>query len=85
MKGVAVGVDSSLNLFDVTHEIPAYNIREAPFLPEQTITYWPVGTVFAPVADPGVGTNRKSVVLKSNSGYFIVSPDNGTLTLIAQS
>jgi S-adenosylmethionine hydrolase len=37
------------------------------------------------VVDPGVGTNRKSVVLKTNSGHFIVTPDNGTLTLIAKS
>ena len=47
--------------------------------------YWPAGTVFVSVVDPGVGTNRKSVVLKTNTGHFIVTPDNGTLTLVAQS
>lgn len=85
MKGVAMGVDSSLKLFDLTHEIPAYNIWEAAYRLEQTVTYWPAGTVFVSVVDPGVGTNRKSVVLKTNSGHFIVTPDNGTLTLIAAS
>jgi S-adenosylmethionine hydrolase len=85
MKGVAMNVDSSLKLFDLTHEIPAYNIWEAAFRLEQTVSYWPVGTVFVSVVDPGVGTNRKSVVMKTNSGHFIVTPDNGTLTLIAQS
>jgi hypothetical protein len=85
MKGVAMNVDSSLKLFDLTHEIPAYNIWEAAYRLEQTVTYWPAGTVFVSVVDPGVGTSRKSVVLKTKSGHFIVTPDNGTLTLVAQS
>lgn len=85
MKGVSMTVDSSLKLFDLTHEIPAYNIWEAAYRLEQTVSYWPAGTVFVSVVDPGVGTQRKSVILKTNSGHFIVTPDNGTLTLIAQS
>lgn len=85
MKAVAMGVDSSLKLFDLTHEIPAYNIWEAAYRLEQTVSYWPAGTVFVSVVDPGVGTERKSVVLKTNAGHFIVTPDNGTLTLIAAS
>lgn len=85
MKGVAMGVDNSLKLFDLTHEIPAYNIWEAAYRLEQTVPYWPAGTVFVSVVDPGVGTNRKSVVLKTKKGHFIVTPDNGTLTLVAQS
>ena len=85
MKGVAMGVSPDLKLFDLTHEIPAYNIWEAAYRLEQTVAYWPAGTVFVSVVDPGVGTNRKSVVLKTNSGHFIVTPDNGTLTLVAQS
>jgi S-adenosylmethionine hydrolase len=78
-------LDSSLKLFDLTHEIPAYNIWEAAYRLEQTIPYWPAGTVFVSVVDPGVGTDRKSVVLKTKAGHFIVTPDNGTLTLIAAS
>ncbi len=85
MKGVAMGVSAELKLFDLTHEIPAYNIWEAAYRLEQTVRYWPRGTVFVSVVDPGVGTERKSVVLKTNSGQFIVTPDNGTLTLIAGS
>lgn len=85
MKGVAMEVSPDLKLFDLTHEIPAYNIWEAAYRLEQTVRYWPKGTVFVSVVDPGVGTSRKSVVLKTKSGHFIVSPDNGTLTLIAQS
>jgi S-adenosylmethionine hydrolase len=85
MKGVAMGVSTDLKLFDLTHEIPAYNIWEAAYRLEQTVPYWPAGTVFVSVVDPGVGTTRKSVVLKTKTGIFIVTPDNGTLTLIAAS
>ena len=85
MKGVAMGVSPDLKLFDLTHEIPAYNIWEAAYRLEQTVPYWPAGTVFVSVVDPGVGTTRKSVVLKTKTGQFIVTPDNGTLTLIAAS
>ncbi|MBO9729424.1 MAG: S-adenosyl-l-methionine hydroxide adenosyltransferase family protein [Chitinophaga sp.] len=85
MKGVASGVSPDLKLYDLTHEIPAYNIWEAAYRLEQTVPYWPAGTVFVSVVDPGVGTSRKSVVLKTKSGHFIVTPDNGTLTLVAKS
>ncbi|OQP62590.1 DNA-directed RNA polymerase subunit delta [Niastella vici] len=85
MKGVAMGVDPDLKLYDLTHEIPAYNIWEAAYRLQQTAPFWPAGTVFVSVVDPGVGTSRKSVVLKTKSGHYFVTPDNGTLTLISQS
>ncbi|HEY6902069.1 MAG TPA: S-adenosyl-l-methionine hydroxide adenosyltransferase family protein [Puia sp.] len=85
MKGVAMGVSPELRLFDLTHEIPAYDIWAAAYRLQQTVPYWPAGTVFVSVVDPGVGTERKSVVLKTKTGQYIVTPDNGTLTLIAES
>src|ERR1700722_4091769 len=85
MKGVAMGVSPELKLFDLTHEIPAYNIWDAAYRLQQTVPYWPAGTVFVSVVDPGVGTARKSVVLKTKTGQYIVTPDNGTLTLVAES
>jgi S-adenosylmethionine hydrolase len=84
MKGVAYGVSSELKMFDVTHEIPAFNIWEAAYRLDQIAPYWPSGTVFVSVVDPGVGTDRKSVVLKTKSGHYFVSPDNGSLTLVAE-
>jgi S-adenosylmethionine hydrolase len=83
MKGVAYSVDPSLPLFDLTHEIPAYNIWEAAYRLSQTVPYWPAGTVFVSVVDPGVGTDRQSVVARTKNGHYIVTPDNGTLTLLA--
>lgn len=84
MKGVATGVDPTLKLYDLTHEIPAYNTWEAAYRLQQTAEYWPAGTVFVSVVDPGVGTNRKSVVMRSATGHYFVTPDNGTLTLVAE-
>jgi S-adenosylmethionine hydrolase len=85
MKGVAFSVSDDLRIFDITHEIPVYNIWEAAYRLNQAAPYWPTGTVFVSIVDPGVGSDRKSVVLKTKSGQFVVSPDNGTLTLIAES
>lgn len=85
MKGVAASISPDLKLYDLTHEIPTYNIWEAAYRLEQTLTFWPQGTVFVSVVDPGVGTQRKSIVAKTKSGHFVVTPDNGTLTLIAES
>lgn len=84
MKGVCLEVDPELRLFDLTHEIPAYNIWEAAYRLQQTAPYWPKGTVFVSVVDPGVGTDRNSVVVKSKSGHYFITPDNGTLTLISE-
>lgn len=85
MKGVAYSVSAELRIFDLTHEIPPFSVWEAAYRLEQTAKYWPSGTVFVSVVDPGVGTNRKSVVLKTRSGHFFVTPDNGTLTFVAKS
>ncbi|REA62197.1 DNA-directed RNA polymerase subunit delta [Dyadobacter luteus] len=84
MKGVAAGVSGEIKMYDLTHEIPAYNIWEAAYRLMQTAPYWPAGTVFVSVVDPGVGTTRKSVVLLTKSGHYFVTPDNGTLTLVAE-
>lgn len=83
MHGVAYGVDSNLSIFNLTHEIPAFNIWEGAYRLNQTINFWPAETVFVCVVDPGVGTNRKSVVAKTSDGKYIVTPNNGTLTLVA--
>lgn len=84
MKGVAVGVSRDIDIFDLTHEIPAFNIWEASLRLAEVADYWPKGTVFVSVVDPGVGTERKSVVLKTKQGHYYVTPDNGSLTAVAE-
>lgn len=80
MYGVAYSVHPQLNIHDLTHDITPYNIWEASYRLIQTIRYWPRNTVFVSVVDPGVGSSRKSVVVRTASGHYIVTPDNGTLT-----
>ena len=80
MYGVAYSVHPQLNIHDLTHDITPYNIWEASYRLNQTIRYWPRDTVFVSVVDPGVGSSRKSVVVRTASGHYIVTPDNGTLT-----
>ena len=85
MNGVAFSVDPTLHVSNLTHEIPQYNIWEASYRLYQTVSYWPTGTVFISVVDPGVGTERLSIVAKTKEGHYIVTPNNGTLTHLAAS
>lgn len=84
MYGVALSVDPEVKVFDLTHEIPQYNIWEGSYRLYQTISYWPEETVFVSVVDPGVGTDRLSVVAKTVDNQYIVTPNNGTLTHVAE-
>jgi S-adenosylmethionine hydrolase len=82
MKGVAYSVSPDLLISDLSHENPgifagAYRLYQA----EQ---FWPDGTVFVAVVDPGVGTERLSIVLKTRTGHYFVGPNNGLLSLVAE-
>lgn len=80
MYGVAYSVSESLKISDLTHEIPQYNVWEASYRLIQTVGYWPRGTVFVSVVDPGVGSTRRSIAVETAAGQYIITPDNGTLT-----
>ena len=80
MYGVALDVNENLKLYNLTHDITPYNTWEASYRLFQSVEYWPYGTVFVSVVDPGVGSNRKSVVALTEDGHYIVTPDNGSLT-----
>lgn len=80
MYGVAKSVDPCLELISASHELPQYDAYSASYRLYQYIDFWPKGTIFVSVVDPGVGTSRKACVAKTKNGYYIVTPDNGTLT-----
>ena len=82
MYGVALGVCPALRVFDLTHDIPQYDIWEASYRLIQTVSYWPRGSVFVSVVDPGVGSTRRSIGVRTAQGQYIITPDNGTLTHI---
>jgi S-adenosylmethionine hydrolase len=85
MRGVAFGVSPTLPIFDLSHENTPFDTWEAAYRLNQTAAFWPAGTVFVSVIDPGVGTERRAVVLKTKSGHYFVGPDNGSWTLVAES
>ncbi|PEJ56892.1 MULTISPECIES: S-adenosyl-l-methionine hydroxide adenosyltransferase family protein [unclassified Bacillus (in: firmicutes)] len=84
MYGVSCSVDDDIKIYDLTHDIPQYNIWEASYRLVQAMNYWPIGTVFVSVVDPGVGSDRRSIVARTNTNHFIITPDNGTLTHIGK-
>lgn len=82
MYGIAAQVDPMLKMYDLTHNIPQFDTWEASYSLYQTCHAWPKETVFVSVVDPGVGSNRKSVVALTKAGHYIVTPDNKSLTHI---
>lgn len=80
MYGVVKSVDRELEIITGTHEIPQFDTWSASYRLFQSMKFWPEGTVFVSVVDPGVGTPRKASVALTENGYYIVSPDNGSLT-----
>lgn len=80
MYGVAYSVNENLRIFNLMHEIKPFDIWDASYRLTQVINYWPKETVFVSVVDPGVGTDRKSVVALTNDDRYIVTPNNGTLS-----
>lgn len=83
MHGVVKKVDSDLEIYDISHIITPFCITQASDCLSLALPCWPDGTVFVSVVDPGVGTKRKGSVALTESGSYIVTPDNGTLTKVA--
>ncbi len=83
MAGVVRSIDPEVGTYDFTHDIEPYNIREAAYQLSTVVPYWPAGTVFVSVVDPGVGTSRTACVAKLACGSYVATPDNGTLTMVA--
>ncbi len=83
MRGVILSVNQNIAITDLTHHIEPFNIYEASYKLYQAMEYYPKGTIFVCIVDPGVGTARKSIVAKMKNGYFYVGPDNGILTYVA--
>lgn len=81
-KGVMYTVAPNLRIVDLTHEVKAYSILDGARFLYGATPYYPAGTVFVVVVDPGVGSTRKAVVVKSKRGQYFVLPDNGLMTLV---
>ncbi len=78
MRGVIYSIDSNAKIVDLCHDISPQNIIEASWILKNNYKYFPKGAVFCCVIDPGVGTDRKALAVKTENYYFI-APDNGLL------
>jgi S-adenosylmethionine hydrolase len=76
-KGVMLGIAPQLTIVDVTHEVPAFDVRAGALTLSRAVQYLPAGVVLA-IVDPGVGTSRRCVAIEVENG-FLVGPDNGLL------
>src|SRR5436309_3985453 len=83
-KGVTYSIAPEARIVDLTHQVTPYSILDGARFLYGATPYYPAGTVFVGVVDPGVGSTRKAIVAKSKRGQYFVLPDNGLLTLLEQ-
>jgi S-adenosylmethionine hydrolase len=84
-KAVMIGIAPDARIMDITHLVTPYQIGEASRMLQGVTPYYPAGTVFVVVVDPGVGTSRKAIIVKTKKGQYFVVPDNGLMTPIVDS
>ena len=83
-RGVMYGIMPGVRIVDLTHQVTPFSILDGARFLYGATPYFPAGTVFVVVIDPGVGSTRKAIVARSKRGQFFVLPDNGLLTLVEQ-
>jgi S-adenosylmethionine hydrolase len=81
MKGVMLGICPDASLVDITHEVPAHDVMDGALQLVAACRYFPSGTIFLAVVDPGVGSARRGIAAETPD-YRFVAPDNGVLTLV---
>lgn len=82
LAGVVKSIDPEVGVYDFDHSIEPLNIRQAAYQVSTVTPYWPSGTIFVSVVDPGVGTSRRACVAKLKNGNYVITPDNGVLTCV---
>src|SRR5215813_10450914 len=83
-RGVMYSIFPEVRIVDLTHQVIPFSILDGARFLYGATPYYPAGTVFVVVVDPGVGSTRKAIVAKSRRGHYFVLPDNGLLTLVDQ-
>jgi S-adenosylmethionine hydrolase len=83
-RGVMYSIMPEVRIVDLTHQVTPFSILDGARFLYGATPYFPAGTVFVVVIDPGVGSTRKAIVAKSGRGQYFVLPDNGLLTLVEQ-
>ena len=83
-KGVMLSIAPEVEIVDLTHDVPPYDIEIAGEVIEQALPFYRTGTVTVAVVDPGVGSERKAIAVLTRRGHVLVGPDNGLFTLVMQ-
>jgi hypothetical protein len=83
-RAVIFGITPDVRLTDITHQVTPFQIEEAARFLAGVTPYYPAGTIFLVVVDPGVGTARQAIVVKSKKGQYFVLPDNGIITPVIE-
>jgi S-adenosyl-L-methionine hydrolase (adenosine-forming) len=83
MKGSILGINPKVHIVDVAHGVPSFDIEQGAYLIGSSFMTFPKGTIHVVVVDPGVGSERRPILLKTEHYYFI-APDNGVLSLVAE-
>lgn len=83
MKGVILSINPRAQIVDITHEVPPQDVATGAFVLKAAYRWFPPGTIFLAVVDPGVGTERAPLIVKTRR-YFFVGPDNGLLMPAAE-
>jgi S-adenosylmethionine hydrolase len=83
-KAVILGIAPDARVMDITHQVTPFQIEEAARYLAGVTPYYPSGTIFLVVVDPGVGTSRKAVIVKSKKGQYFVLPDNGVISPVIE-
>ncbi|VVB89269.1 Chlorinase [uncultured archaeon] len=89
MKGIILRINPAINIVDISHSVPRHDVRAGAFILMTCAKYFPSGTVHIAVVDPGVGTERRPIAIRAESGnsgiHYFIGPDNGLLIPAARS
>ncbi|MFX1323674.1 MAG: S-adenosyl-l-methionine hydroxide adenosyltransferase family protein [Promethearchaeota archaeon] len=77
MKAVILNINPNAKIIDISHSISPYSILEASYILKTTYKHFPESTVFIVVVDPGVGSSREIIALKTKTNYYFIGPNNG--------
>ena len=84
LKGVILRINPQVRIIDITHQVPSFDIKQGSFILFSCYKYFPPRTIFLVIVDPGVGTSR-SILLVKTKKYFFIAPDNGVLSMTLES
>ena len=85
MKGIVLNINPKANIIDIAHNITPFSIIEAAYIIKSTYSLYPKNTIFIIVIDPGVGSSREIILIRTKSGYFFIGPNNGIFTNVFDS